>query len=128
MDLFSYKCALILHDLLGRKKGIENAVYTDAEQQQGPNHYANILEGQKQWIFDNGNMKLLFIYILFGKGERTQSIAQNSNPLKHYTQSKGINQCYKQWMYSNCMEHRTLQKLTAMWLLKFLSFCGFVGS
>jgi len=48
MDLFSYKCALILHDLLGRKKGIENAVYTDAEQQQGPNHYANILEGRKQ--------------------------------------------------------------------------------
>jgi hypothetical protein len=48
MDLFSYKCALILHNLLSRKKGIENAVYTDAEQQQGPNHNANILEGRKQ--------------------------------------------------------------------------------
>jgi hypothetical protein len=48
MDLFSYKRAHILHDLLGRKKGIKNAVYTDAEQQQGPNHYANILEGQNR--------------------------------------------------------------------------------
>jgi len=48
MDFFNYKCALSLHELLGRKKGIKNAVNTDAEQQQGPNHYANILEGQKQ--------------------------------------------------------------------------------
>jgi hypothetical protein len=45
MDLFSYKCELIFHDLLGKKKGIENVVYTDAQQQQGPSHYANILEG-----------------------------------------------------------------------------------
>lgn len=73
-------------------------------------------------------MKLLFMYILFVKEERTQSIAQNRNPLKHYTQPKGINQCYKHWMYSNGMEHRTLQKLTVMWLLKFLSFCASVGS
>lgn len=36
-------------------------------------------------------MKLLFMYILFVKEERTQSIAQNSNPLKHYTQSNVTN-------------------------------------
>jgi hypothetical protein len=48
MDLFSCECVIILPNLLGRKKGIENAVYTDAEQQQGPNHYADILEGGKQ--------------------------------------------------------------------------------
>jgi len=73
-------------------------------------------------------MKLPYMYILFVKGERTQSIAQKSNPLKHYTQSKGINKRYKHWTYNNCMEHRTLKKLTAMWLLKFHSFCGSVSS
>jgi hypothetical protein len=35
---------LIFLKFLGRKKGYEQAVHTETEQQQGPNHYADILQ------------------------------------------------------------------------------------
>jgi hypothetical protein len=35
---------------LGRKKGYKQAVHTETEQQQGPNHYADILQKE------DGNM------------------------------------------------------------------------
>ena len=91
----SCKCAFIVHDLVGRKKGIENAVYTDAEQQQGPNHYANILKGGKQseyFIMEIWSYHLFTFYLWRKKEQRALhktvshlNITQNPKELPNIT-------------------------------------------
>ena len=84
MDLFTCPCLFILPNLLCRKEGIENAVYTDAEQQQGPNHYTNILEGRKQseyCIMEVWNY-ILFVklYFIF-EGKRYKENGTKQQPI-----------------------------------------------